>query len=112
MPDQRIRDGKVIDSPVEKLNIRRRQCLSALIYTTYEISAPSPCHKRDRSTEPFDRRKLVNSLAKGLRETFDKSRSSFSNGRVDDIIHEIETGGREVTSAQVGTHVIWRSCAT
>ena len=25
---------------------------------------------------------------------------------VDDIIHEVETGGREVTSAQIGTHVM------
>ena len=60
--------------------------------------------KRDRSHEPFDRRKLVNSLAKAC------EKRSISlvllEQAVDDIIHEIETGGREVTSAQIGTHVM------
>ncbi len=60
--------------------------------------------KRDRSHEPFDRRKLVNSLAKAC------EKRSISlvllEQAVDDIIHEVETGGREVTSAQIGTHVM------
>ena len=104
------RDDKVIDSRQsrEGLSIRRRrECLKcAYRYTTYEEIARTDLRviKRDRSHEPFDRRKLVNSLAKAC------EKRSISlvvlEQAVDDIIHEIETGGREVTSAQVGTHVM------
>ncbi len=104
------RDDKVIDSRQsrEGLSIRRRrECLKcAYRYTTYEEIERTDLRvvKRDRSHEPFDRRKLVNSLAKAC------EKRSISlvvlEQSVDDIIHEIETGGREVTSAQVGTHVM------
>ena len=104
------RDDKVIDSRQsrEGLSIRRRrECLKcAYRYTTYEEIERTDLRviKRDRSHEPFDRRKLVNSLAKAC------ERRSLSlvvlEQAVDDIIHEIETGGREVTSAQIGTHVM------
>jgi len=104
------RDDKVIDSRQsrEGLSIRRRrECLKcAYRYTTYEEIERTDLRviKRDRSHEPFDRRKLVNSLAKAC------EKRSISlvvlEQAVDDIIHEIETGGREVTSAQVGTHVM------
>ena len=104
------RDDKVIDSRQsrEGLSIRRRrECLKcAYRYTTYEEIERTDLHviKRDRSHEPFDRRKLVNSLAKAC----EKRPISLVvlEQAVDDIIHEIETGGREVTSAQIGTHVM------
>ena len=104
------RDDKVIDSRQsrEGLSIRRRrECLKCgYRYTTYEEIERTDLRviKRDRSHEPFDRRKLVNSLAKAC------EKRSISlvllEQAVDDIIHEIETGGREVTSAQIGTHVM------
>jgi transcriptional repressor NrdR len=104
------RDDKVIDSRQsrEGLSIRRRrECLKcAYRYTTYEEIERTDLRviKRDRSHEPFDRRKLVNSLAKAC------EKRSISlvvlEQSVDDIIHEIETGGREITSAQIGTHVM------
>jgi len=104
------RDDKVIDSRQsrEGLSIRRRrECLKcAYRYTTYEEIERTDLRviKRDRSHEPFDRRKLVNSLAKAC------EKRSISlvllEQAVDDIIHHVETGGREVTSAQIGTHVM------
>lgn len=104
------RDDKVIDSRQsrEGLSIRRRrECLKcAYRYTTYEEIERTDLRviKRDRSHEPFDRRKLVNSLAKAS----EKRPISLVvlEQAVDDIIHEIEIGGREVTSAQIGTHVM------
>lgn len=104
------RDDKVIDSRQsrEGLSIRRRrECLKcAYRYTTYEEIERTDLRviKRDRSHEPFDRRKLVNSLAKAC----EKRPISLVvlEQAVDDIIHEIETGGREVSSAQIGTHVM------
>ena len=104
------RDDKVIDSRQsrEGLSIRRRrECLKcAYRYTTYEEIERTDLRviKRDRSHEPFDRRKLVNSLAKAC----EKRPISLVvlEQSVDDIIHEIETGGREVTSAEIGTHVM------
>jgi transcriptional repressor NrdR len=104
------RDDKVIDSRQsrEGLSIRRRrECLKcAYRYTTYEEIERTDLRviKRDRSHEPFDRRKLVNSLAKACEK---RSLSLVVlEQAVDNIIHEIETGGREVTSAQIGTHVM------
>ena len=104
------RDDKVIDSRQsrEGLSIRRRrECLKCTYrYTTYEEIERTDLRviKRDRSHEPFDRRKLVNSLAKAC----EKRPISLIvlEQAVDDVIHEIETGGREVTSAQIGTHVL------
>ena len=104
------RDDKVIDSRQsrEGLSIRRRrECLKcAYRYTTYEEIERTDLRviKRDRSHEPFDRRNLVSSLAKA----FEKRSISLVvlEQAVDDIIHEIETAGREVTSTQIGTHVM------
>jgi transcriptional repressor NrdR len=104
------RDDKVIDSRQsrEGLSIRRRrECLKcAYRYTTYEEIERTDLRviKRDRSHEPFDRRKLVSSLAKA----FEKRSISLVvlEQAVDDVIHEIETAGREVTSTQIGTHVM------
>jgi len=104
------RDDKVIDSRQsrEGLSIRRRrECLKcAYRYTTYEEIERTDLRviKRDRSHEPFDRRKLVGSLAKA----FEKRSISLVvlEQAVDDIIHEIETAGREEPSTQIGTHVM------
>ena len=104
------RDDKVIDSRQsrEGLSIRRRrECLKcAYRYTTYEEIERTDLRviKRDRSHEPFDRRKLVNSLAKACEKR--PISLVILEQAVDDVIHEIETGGREVTSAQIGTHVM------
>src|SRR2546423_12349297 len=101
------RDDKVIDSRQsrEGLSIRRRrECLKcAYRYTTYEEIERTDLRviKRDRSHEPFDRRKLVNSLAKAC------EKRSISlvllEQAADDIFHEVVTGGCEVTLAQSST---------
>jgi transcriptional repressor NrdR len=60
--------------------------------------------KRDRTHEPFDRRKLVSSVAKA----FEKRSVSLMTLEqvVDDIIHDLETSGREVQSTAIGTKVL------
>jgi transcriptional repressor NrdR len=60
--------------------------------------------KRDRTHEPFDRRKLVGSLAKA----FEKRSVSLVTleQAVDDIVHELETSGREVLSSAIGAKVL------
>src|SRR5437763_4525371 len=105
-----FRDDKVIDSRQSRdsSSIRRRRvCLQCSYrFTTYEEIERSELRviKRDRTHEPFERRKLVSSLAKACEK---RSISLVAlEQAVDDIIHEIETGGREVTSAQIGTHVM------
>ena len=104
------RNDKVIDSRQSRQGQsirRRRQCLKcAYRYTTYEEIERSDLRviKRDRSHEPFDRRKLVSSMAKAC----EKRPISLIvlEEAVDDIVHELETSGREVTSAQIGLHVL------
>lgn len=106
------RNDKVIDSRPsrEGLSIRRRrQCLKCRYrYTTYEEIDRTDLRviKRDRSHEPFDRRKLASSIAKA----FEKRSTSLLvlEQLVDDIVHEIETQGREVASAQIGKYVLAR----
>jgi transcriptional repressor NrdR len=75
-------------------------------FTTYEQIERSDLRviKRDRTHEPFDRRKLVNSLAKACEK---RSISLVTlESAVDEIVHELETSGREVTSAAIGTKVL------
>lgn len=104
------REDKVIDSRQsrEGLSIRRRrECLQCEFrYTTYEEIERTDLRvvKRDRSHEPFDRRKLVNSLAKA----FEKRSISLValEQAVDEIIHDLETSGREITSQQIGKAVL------
>jgi transcriptional repressor NrdR len=86
---------------------RRRQCLKcAYRYTTYEEIERTDLRviKRDRSHEPFDRRKLVSSMAKAC----EKRPISLVvlEQAVDEIVHELETSGREVPSSQIGLHVM------
>ena len=60
--------------------------------------------KRDRTHEAFDRRKLVGSVAKA----FEKRSVSLVTLEqvVDNIVHELETSGREVQSTAIGAKVL------
>lgn len=105
-----FRDDKVIDSRQSRdsSSIRRRRvCLQcAYRFTTYEQIERSDLRviKRDRTHEPFDRRKLVNSLAKACEK---RSISLVTlETAVDEIVHELETSGREVPSATIGAKVL------
>jgi transcriptional repressor NrdR len=104
------RDDKVIDSRQSRDSSsirRRRECLSCgYRFTTYEEIERSDLRvvKRDRTHEPFDRRKLAASIAKALEK---RSISLVTLEQlVDDIVHELETSGREVMSADIGTKVL------
>ena len=104
------RDDKVIDSRQSRDSSsirRRRQCLSCgFRFTTYEEIERSDLRvvKRDRTHEPFDRRKLAGSLAKA----FEKRSISLVTLEqvVDEIVHELETSGREVLSTDIGAKVL------
>jgi transcriptional repressor NrdR len=104
------RDDKVIDSRQSRDSSsirRRRQCLKCgYRFTTYEEIERSDLRvvKRDRTHEPFDRRKLAGSIAKA----FEKRSTSLLTLEqlVDDIVHDLETGGREVQSGDIGAKVL------
>src|SRR5712671_32834 len=99
------RDDKVIDSRQSRDNSsirRRRECLSCKYrFTTYEEIERSDLRvvKRDRTHEPFDRRKLAMSIARA----FEKRSTSLLTLEevVDDIVHDLETSGREVLSTAI-----------
>ncbi len=104
------RDDKVIDSRQSRDGSsirRRRQCLKCKYrYTTYEEIERSDLRvvKRNRTHEPFDRRKLAASVAKA----FEKRSTSLLTleDMVEEIVHELETGGREVPSSVIGAKVL------
>jgi len=104
------RDDKVIDSRQSRDSSsirRRRECLNCgYRFTTYEEVERSDLRviKRDRTHEPFDRRKLAGSIAKA----FEKRSTSLLTLEeiVDDIVHDLETGSREVLSSAIGTKVL------
>jgi len=104
------RDDKVIDSRQSRDSSsirRRRQCLKCgYRFTTYEEIERSDLRviKRDRTHEPFDRRKLAGSIAKA----FEKRSTSLLTLEqlVDDIVHELEPSGREVQSTAIGAKVL------
>jgi transcriptional repressor NrdR len=104
------RDDKVIDSRQSRDSSsirRRRQCLNCgYRFTTYEEIERSDLRvvKRDRTHEPFDRRKLASSIAKA----FEKRSVSLVTLEqvVDEIVHELETSGREISSGQIGSKVL------
>jgi transcriptional repressor NrdR len=104
------RDDKVIDSRQSRdaSSIRRRrECLKCKYrFTTYEEIERSDLRvvKRNRIHEPFDRRKLAGSIAKA----FEKRSTSLLTleDLVDEIVHELETGGREVLSSLIGAKVL------
>src|SRR6185436_3839117 len=60
--------------------------------------------KTNRTHEPFDRRKLAASIAKA----FEKRSTSLLTleDTVDEIVHELETSGREVPSSLIGSKVL------
>ena len=105
-----FRDDKVIDSRQSRdsSSIRRRRvCLQCSYrFTTYEEIERSELRviKRDRTHEQFDRRKLVSSLAKAC-EKRPISLVTLEQA-VDQIVHELETSGREVHSTAIGTKVL------
>jgi transcriptional repressor NrdR len=104
------RDDKVIDSRQSRDSSsirRRRQCLKCgYRFTTYEEIERSDLRvvKRDRTHEPFDRRKLAGSIAKA----FEKRSTSLLTLEqlVDEIVHDLETGDREVQSIAIGAKVL------
>lgn len=104
------RDDKVIDSRQSRdgSSIRRRRvCLQcAFRYTTYEEIERTDLRvvKRDRTHEVFDRRKLASSVAKAC----DKRSISLMTleQTVDDVVHELETSGHEISSAMIGDKVL------
>src|ERR1700693_2932614 len=104
------RDDKVIDSrqSSDSSSIRRRrECLKCgYRFTTYEEIERSDLRvvKRDRTHEPFDRRKLAGSIAKA----FEKRSTSLVTLEqvVDEVVHDLETGGREVQSSAIGAKVL------
>jgi len=104
------RDDKVIDSRQSRDSSsirRRRECLKCgYRFTTYEEIERSDLRviKRDRTHEPFDRRKLAGSIAKA----FEKRSTSLLTLEqlVDEIVHDLETSGREVQSTAIGSKVL------
>src|SRR5438132_4281023 len=104
------RDDKVIDSrqSLDCSSIRRlRQCPKwKYRFTTYEEIERSDLRvvKRDRTHEPFDRRKLAASIAKA----FEKRSTSLLTLEdiVNEIVHDLETSGREVPSSVIGAKVL------
>src|SRR3989454_3771104 len=104
------RDDKVIDSRQSRDSSsirRRRECLSCgYRFTTYEEIERSDLRvvKRDRTHEPFDRRKLAASIAKA----FEKRSTSLLTLEdiVNEIVHDLETSGREVPSSVIGAKVL------
>ncbi len=105
-----FRDDKVIDSRQSRdsSSIRRRRvCLQCSYrFTTYEEIERSDLRvvKRDRTHELFERRKLVSSMAKACEK---RSISLVTlEQAVDDIVHELETGGREISSEEIGAQVL------
>jgi transcriptional repressor NrdR len=105
-----FRDDKVIDSRQSRdgSSIRRRRvCLQCSFrFTTYEEIERSDIRvvKRDRTHEIFDRRKLASSLAKAC-EKRPISLVTLEQA-VDDIVHELQTNGREISSGDIGTKVL------
>jgi transcriptional repressor NrdR len=104
------RDDKVIDSRQSRDSSsirRRRECLTCgYRFTTYEEIERLDLRvvKRDRTHEPFDRRKLAGSIAKA----FEKRSTSLLTLEqiVDEIVHDLETSGREVLSTDIGAKVL------
>src|SRR5207247_10154000 len=110
------RDDKVIDSRQSRDGSsirRRRQCLKCKFrFTTYEEIERSDLRvlKRDRTHEPFARRKLAGSIAKA----FEKRSTSLLTLEcmVNEIVHELQTSGRDVRSSAIGANVLEKLRAT
>ncbi|MEP6699604.1 MAG: transcriptional regulator NrdR [Verrucomicrobiota bacterium] len=103
-------DDKVIDSRQSRDSCtirRRRVCLQcAYRFTTYEQVERSYLRviKRDRTHETFDRRKLVDSLAKACEKR--PIDLVMLEQAVDEIVLDLEAGDREIASSLIGTRVL------
>lgn len=106
-------EDKVIDSRLSKDGStirRRRECLvCATRYTTYEQIERIELRaiKRDGRHEPFDRQKLLGSIAKACEKRpigIDEMERT-----VEEIIHDLETGAdREISTRLIGARVMER----
>src|SRR5580765_7655595 len=104
------RDDKVIDSRQSRDGSsirRRRQCLKCKYrYTTYEETERSDLRviKTNRTHDPFARRKLDASIA----QAFEKRPAGLLTLEdiVDEVVHELDSGGREVPSSVIGARVL------
>ena len=104
------RDDKVIDSRQSRdgSSIRRRRvCLQcAFRYTTYEEIERTDLRvvKRDRTHEVFERRQLAESIATACEKR--PINLVMLEKTVDDIVHELETGEREISTVAIGDKVL------
>ncbi|MDX2081796.1 MAG: transcriptional regulator NrdR [Terrimicrobiaceae bacterium] len=106
-------EDKVIDSRLSKDGStirRRRECLDcATRYTTYEQIERIELRaiKRDGRHEPFDRQKLLGSIAKACEKRpigIDEMERA-----VEEIIHDLESGAeREIPTRLIGAKVMER----
>lgn len=110
-PECGYEDSKVIDSrPVENKIRRRRECLSCKCrFTTYEMveTIPLMVVKKDNTIEPFDRDKLINSLARATVKR--PVQIEDLEKMVEDIVQELKNQfRREVSSDEIGKLVLRR----
>lgn len=104
-------DTAVIDSRVveEGRSIRRRRSCPSCSgrFTTYERTEEMPLWviKRDRSREPFERKKLVNGLAKACQKRpVSLEQLEEVAGKVEKAIQELNE--KEVSAQVIGEHVM------
>lgn len=110
-PECGYEDSKVIDSrPAENKIRRRRECLSCKCrFTTYEMveTIPLMVVKKDNTTEPFDRDKLINRLARATVKR--PVQIEDLEKMVEDIVQELKNQfRREVSSDEIGKLVLRR----
>src|SRR5207248_7974779 len=104
------RDDKVIDSRQSRdsssIRSRREYLKCKYRFTTYEEIERSDLRvvKRDRTHEPFDRRKLATSIAKAFEKR--SARLLTLEEMVDEIEHEIENSRREGPSTAIGAKAL------
>ena len=110
-PECGYEDSKVIDSrPAENKIRRRRECLSCKCrFTTYEMveTIPLMVVKKDNTTEPLDRDKLINRLARATVKR--PVQIEDLEKMVEDIVQELKNQfRREVSSDEIGELVLRR----
>jgi len=104
-------DTAVIDSRVveEGRSIRRRRSCPSCSrrFTTYERGEEMPLWviKRDKSREPFERKKLVNGLAKACQKRpVSLEQLEEVAGKIEKAIQELNE--KEVSAQLIGEHVM------
>lgn len=104
-------ETKVVDSrSADQGNMirRRRECLECVKrFTTYERieNMPVMVIKKDRSSEPFDREKLINGMLKAC------EKRPVSVGQIESVVDDIEAQmsnslKREVASKEIGEMIM------